>query len=169
MAYEHDGKEDVVLTEHEHGHEGHAHEGGHEHGHEGHAHEGGHEHGQEGHVREGGHEHGHEWHVHEGGHEHVHEGHTHEHGVPGHVREGAAREHVRAEAGQAGAKPGGPASGYLRYLSEHNRAHAEELLAMARKLDSSGDAVGAGLVRQAAGLFAEGSALIEKALEKASN
>ena len=118
---------------HEHTHDGvthsHAHEHAHEHDHQ-HPHEHDHLHG-EGHT----HDHSHcEGHCHEHGHDHGHcheHGHDHGHECGGHCGGCGHHEHTPMEELVA----------LMKYMANHNAAHANELAALAQQLKQAGNPV----------------------------
>jgi hypothetical protein len=53
----------------------------------------------------------------------------------------------------------------LRYMCEHNRHHAEELVELAERLSASGKAEAAVCLTRAASAFEQGNSELEKALK----
>ena len=105
---------------HDHVAGGHHH---HDHDHECHCHDHEHEHDHECHCHDHEHEHDHECHCHDHEHEHDHECHG---GCQGHCHEHTPMEELAA---------------LMRYMVNHNTAHANELAQLAEKLKEAGNPV----------------------------
>ena len=139
---------------HAHGipHDHHAHDAGHPHDHgNGHVHE---------HIHEHTHEHTHEdvvthSHPHEHAHSHPHthgEGHDHDHphGCPGQANCASSCEGCPSD-------PRVEVAALMRYMVNHNTAHANELAQLAGRLKEMGDAVAYEQVMQAVSDFEKGN------------
>ena len=113
---------------HDHDHECHCHEHEHEH-----------EHDHECHCHDHEHEHDHECHCHDHEHEHDHECHG---GCQGHCHEHTPMEELAA---------------LMRYMVNHNTAHANELAQLAEKLKEAGNPVAFEQVMAAVSDFEKGN------------
>ena len=121
---------------HDHVAGGHHH---HDHDHECHCHDHEHEHDHECHCHDHEHEHDHECHCHD--HEHEHEHHCHG-GCQGHCHEHTPMEELAA---------------LMRYMVNHNTAHANELAQLAEKLKEAGNPVAFEQVMAAVSDFEKGN------------
>lgn len=121
---------------HDHVAGGHHH---HDHDHECHCHEHEHEHDHECHCHDHEHEHDHECHCHDHEHEHDHECHG---GCQGHCHEHTPMEELAA---------------LMRYMVNHNTAHANELAQLAEKLKEAGNPVAFEQVMAAVSDFEKGN------------
>lgn len=136
------------MTEHEHSHE-HTHTHTHSHTHDGveHTHEHSHVHSHE-HSHENG-----EDHQHTHAHEHAHE-HTHSHGCEGiHCGEGINC----AECGHEHVSPREELMALMKYMVNHNTAHANELAELAKQLQTMGENTAYEQVMQAVSDFEKGN------------
>ena len=121
---------------HDHVAGGHHH---HDHDHECHCHDHEHEHDHECHGHDHEHEHDHECHCHDHEHEHDHECHG---GCQGHCHEHTPMEELAA---------------LMRYMVNHNTAHANELAQLAEKLKEAGNPVAFEQVMAAVSDFEKGN------------
>ena len=121
---------------HDHVAGGHHH---HDHDHECHCHDHEHEHDHECHCHDHEHEHDHECHSHDHEHEHDHECHG---GCQGHCHEHTPMEELAA---------------LMRYMVNHNTAHANELAQLAEKLKEAGNPVAFEQVMAAVSDFEKGN------------
>ena len=121
---------------HDHVAGGHHH---HDHDHECHCHDHEHEHDHECHCHDHEHEHDHECHCHDHEHEHDHECHG---GCQGHCHEHTPMEELAA---------------LMRYMVNHNTAHANELAQLAEKLKEAGNPVAFEQVMAAVSDFEKGN------------
>ena len=121
---------------HDHVAGGHHH---HDHDHECHCHDHEHEHDHECHCHDHEHEHDHECHCHDHEHEHDHECHG---GCQGHCHEHTPMEERAA---------------LMRYMVNHNTAHANELAQLAEKLKEAGNPVAFEQVMAAVSDFEKGN------------
>ena len=133
--------------EHEHAHE-HHHTHTHEHTHDGVAHSHPHDHA---HVHEHGHPHAHEQ-LHEHGHEHHHH---HDHACGGECGScGSQCEHTPMEELLA----------LMKYMANHNAAHANELAALAQQLQKAGNPMAYEQVMAAVSDFEKGNMRLQAVL-----
>ena len=133
--------------EHEHAHE-HHHTHTHEHTHNGVAHSHPHDHA---HVHEHGHPHAHEQ-LHEHGHEHHHH---HDHACGGECGScGSQCEHTPMEELLA----------LMKYMANHNAAHANELAALAQQLQKAGNPMAYEQVMAAVSDFEKGNMRLQAVL-----
>ena len=134
--------------DHNHDHE-HHHTHTHEHTHDGVAHTHAHDHA---HVHEHGHPHDHE-HLHEHGHEHHH--HHHDHGCAGECGScGSQCEHTPMEELLA----------LMKYMANHNAAHANELAQLAQQLQKAGNPMAYEQVMAAVSDFEKGNLRLQAVL-----
>ena len=124
---------------HDHvGHGDHAHEHNHTHTHE-HTHDGvshSHEH-DHAHSHEHGHPHEHD-HLHEQGHEHHHHHHGHDHHHHHHDHDHACSGECSGCGSHCEHTPMEELLALMKYMANHNTAHANELAALAKQLQQAG-------------------------------
>ena len=136
---------------HEHTHDGvsHSHEHDHAHSHE-HSHP--HEHD---HLHEQGHEHHHHHHGHDHDHHHHHHHHDHDHTCSGECSGcGSHCEHTPMEELLA----------LMKYMANHNTAHANELAALAKQLQQAGSTMAYEQVMAAVSDYEKGNLRLQTVL-----
>ena len=134
---------------HEHTHDGVSHSHEHDHAH---SHEHGHPH-EHDHLHEQGHEHHHHHHDHD--HHHHHHHHDHDHACSGECSGcGSHCEHTPMEELLA----------LMKYMANHNTAHANELAALAKQLQQAGSTMAYEQVMAAVSDYEKGNLRLQTVL-----
>ena len=134
---------------HEHTHDGVSHSHEHDHAH---SHEHGHPH-EHDHLHEQGHEHHHHHHGHD--HHHHHHHHDHDHACSGECSGcGSHCEHTPMEELLA----------LMKYMANHNTAHANELAALAKQLQQAGSTMAYEQVMAAVSDYEKGNLRLQTVL-----
>ena len=136
---------------HEHTHDGVSHSHEHDHAH---SHEHGHPH-EHDHLHEQGHEHHHHHHGHDHDHHHHHHHHDHDHACSGECSGcGSHCEHTPMEELLA----------LMKYMANHNTAHANELAALAKQLQQAGSTMAYEQVMAAVSDYEKGNLRLQTVL-----
>ena len=116
------------------------------------------------------HEHTHShMHTHDGVHYHEHE-HTHTHTHDGEHMEGHEHDHPHTHEGEHshdhahGISPKDELIALVRYMIDHNSAHADELVRLAEKAEGMGAKAADEKILEAVGAFRQGNAMLTEAL-----
>ena len=150
---------------HDHvGHGDHAHEHNHTHTHE-HTHDGvshSHEH-DHAHSHEHGHPHEHD-HLHEQGHEHHHHHHGHDHHHHHHDHDHACSGECSGCGSHCEHTPMEELLALMKYMANHNTAHANELAALAKQLQQAGSTMAYEQVMAAVSDYEKGNLRLQTVL-----